>query len=167
MLSEHFESHGECLQNLKSFMHVDCSGKVFYCSVFFRRVCLKSMLSGCRSNVVGGYQVFITKCSCITYCTKAMRQQRYHYSSQISLDHFHTWKNRLQCFLNLCPKAKMAVCPTLKLSNCSRAMRSGDIQRLQKVFTPLDFYHILSCFSLNLQWITFYIFCHRYTQNTP
>ena len=41
-----------------------------------------------------------------------------------------------------------------------------NVHCLQKVFTPLDFCHILLWFSLNLKWINFKWFCHRSTQNT-
>ena len=37
-------------------------------------------------------------------------------------------------------------CEKLKIDN---------VQCLQKVFTPLDFCHILLCYSLNLKWIKF------------
>ena len=45
---------------------------------------------------------------------------------------------------------------------------SSDIQCLQKVFTPLDFCHILLCYSLNLKWIKFNFFVadlHKITHN--
>ena len=43
---------------------------------------------------------------------------------------------------------------------------SNHIQFLQKVFTPLDFCHVLLCYSLNLKWMKLNLFfCHQCTQN--
>ena len=41
-----------------------------------------------------------------------------------------------------------------------------DVQYLQKVFIPLDLFHILLCYSLNSEWIT-YFFSHPSILNTP
>ena len=36
------------------------------------------------------------------------------------------------------------------------------VQFLQKVFIPLDIFHILSCYSLNSKWIIIIFFSHQY-----
>jgi hypothetical protein len=41
------------------------------------------------------------------------------------------------------------------------------IQCLQKVFTPLDSFKMLLCYSLNVKWIKCRLFCQWSTNNTP
>uniref|UniRef100_A0A673WF72 Growth arrest specific 7 n=1 Tax=Salmo trutta TaxID=8032 RepID=A0A673WF72_SALTR len=45
--------------------------------------------------------------------------------------------------------------------NTSSNGKETDIQCLQKVFTPLDFLHILWCYSLNLKWIKLRLFMDK------
>uniref|UniRef100_A0A8C7VNZ5 Growth arrest specific 7 n=1 Tax=Oncorhynchus mykiss TaxID=8022 RepID=A0A8C7VNZ5_ONCMY len=51
--------------------------------------------------------------------------------------------------------------------NTSSNGKETDIQCLQKVFTPLDFLHILLCYSLNLKWIQLRLFINCVTFPLP
>jgi hypothetical protein len=67
----------------------------------------------------------------------------------------------LIAFTNGCPEAQGKKKRRLRiilfewLSISFKRLRKKYIQRIYKVFTPLDFFHVLLCYSLNLKWITF------------